>query len=1609
MDRDSDREKKKERVTKMNGNENNEEEEPKAQEVVIETDTAKDDNANVMGEENLANDNGEGGGCGGGGDGVVGDGEKEDEEKEQQQQTNRTTTMATTRDEENHAIGNGDGGVVDAGVFGVGAGDDHDDGDGGDGEKEDEEKEQQHQTNRTTTMATTNTEQESKEEEGKEEEEKEEEEKDNGVTERDGHQLQNTVIKKQKKKVKRKKSFGRTIRGGEQKRTTRIVVPPQARTKVAVSPRKRSGKLKRIVKEESDSSQFKKLKNENRYCKSRMANFNKLMDAAEKRAAEKEREKAEAKLIASEKHTLKLQDKIKSLRLQNLERFQKGKEEVRKSKSQLKEREEEYDTQLALIQSQIDDREEEHNVELASIQMQMEENKKMHDVQLELVKLQVEEQMKRKDEDYEKALASIRSDTQKEIAVKHRKEIVSLKKEWRGMEQQHQKEIAAVRSTTNKELREKEEHHQKEIAAIRATTKKELRENERRHQKETAAVGARTKKALREKEQQHQKELATVRTLANKRVKDMEEEMIEIKKQHRNEISDLRSKIKKTKGDHGSTLSGVRRDAKEDRTKAFKLEREVAKCRIKIEELQSINDKKNLEVKEYKSLLTNTEKQIKNSNNTINSLQQQVSELKLENRNLSHSKFEVLKMNQSIVREKQLATKQSMGKSEIVNRYETQMKLLTSENRKMQEINSELEIQNMELKKNAISLEASSPVKVIKKEHNKLLNPKGGKPRWPIHIWEVILEQLVNNTPPSSITSNIVSVVKTFSPNTKIEQMPHLNTIRRGRTVLGIVVQLLAAEKLGKSKKWKQAYTDATSRKQTAIVNLSVSIVDELGDFLPILLTTGIIPENEKSEELCKTILEVIADKGQLLDKWKQVHEELFGNDHDIPDSSELNVTKLANHGVITTDTCNSARKLSRLLREAIAEKARQEGILDEDKIKVHQMDCHHHLRNVWIGAMNRILSKYLAELMKEDLGNIDPFLRVSTNFDTILRAVDKLFSLCCNYAKGSGELFLEWMREYHPDSFLLKLQRGVGSRQDFTVEGAGAIYMNRRYYVEFLDPCLTVANDDILKSNVFIVLSSSEIIALSRVYAIFHVAICLPMRFLAGSTHLFAEHNWSPINMGQAIDILYDALEKIQDDGSKLLNYDFMMHIFDNIRDDLPPFDKYLTYMFEEKLNSSTKEKFGTTKAEFDDLKVVGFDLLIQELFYPERKENKDTKDLVIEMAVVAADSWMTEFTDPLKATSDYLTKAEGKYSKANFSEEEQTELLGTFATNDIAEQPFGRLTWYIDNFNRIGIGNAAAQAQARMNGDFDRVELGFEKDGAFHRCNWKKRYSLIATGLKYAEEERKKENEALRKQREHKRRKKELLLEKKILQASEDYTKALILIETYHSEAGWRSVEKIEHEYKNLKSETAKKEAMKLQIRIRVEGFGWKHLHHAWSTKGNDYSGDTLKDHLVNKILPYEIENQDKIPSVPSVELPCRKVKHKLGTLSYDTNNLNRKNESNKVKMVEAAKADIKTLDVNEKLQAPFPPTIDEHFVGKRIEVKFEMDELDDKGKNKLIWFKGEVIVVKNNKKDVIVRWDDENEIDSCQRLLPTKWNKQCDGSWRMDIGQYKILDLS
>ena len=57
--------------------------------------------------------------------------------------------------------------------------------------------------------------------------------------------------------------------------------------------------------------------------------------------------------------------------------------------------------------------------------------------------------------------------------------------------------------------------------------------------------------------------------------------------------------------------------------------------------------------------------------------------------------------------------------------------------------------------------------------------------------------------------------------------------------------------------------------------------------------------------------------------------------------------------------------------------------------------------------------------------------------------------------------------------------------------------------------------------------------------------------------------------------------------------------------------------------------------------------------------------------------------------------------------------------------------------------------------------------------------------------------------------------------------------------------------------------------------------------------FTGDQLKEHFLNKILPYE-RNQI-IPQVPNVILPSRQesLSFKLGTVSHDVQKLNNKSK--------------------------------------------------------------------------------------------------------------------
>ena len=150
---------------------------------------------------------------------------------------------------------------------------------------------------------------------------------------------------------------------------------------------------------------------------------------------------------------------------------------------------------------------------------------------------------------------------------------------------------------------------------------------------------------------------------------------------------------------------------------------------------------------------------------------------------------------------------------------------------------------------------------------------------------------------------------------------------------------------------------------------------------------------------------------------------------------------------------------------------------------------------------------------------------------DAFLRAVDKYFILPANYPKDCGNEFKHWLKLNHRGAFMVPVACTSGSRQDLAVEGAAAVYWNHKYYVEFLDERMKAARDNILQENLFIVLTSVEMIALCRLSDIFHIIIYISMRFLAGNTrHIRAVgYNWSPISMSKALDALHDAIVEIE------------------------------------------------------------------------------------------------------------------------------------------------------------------------------------------------------------------------------------------------------------------------------------------------------------------------------------------------------------------------------------------------------------------------------------------------------------------------------------------------
>ena len=131
----------------------------------------------------------------------------------------------------------------------------------------------------------------------------------------------------------------------------------------------------------------------------------------------------------------------------------------------------------------------------------------------------------------------------------------------------------------------------------------------------------------------------------------------------------------------------------------------------------------------------------------------------------------------------------------------------------------------------------------------------------------------------------------------------------------------------------------------------------------------------------------------------------------------------------------------------------------------------------------------------------------------------------------------------------LLHVERAAsGGRQDVASMATMAILWNRNYCVNFLGEMISYCgkSENILARNLIILLSYFDIIAVSQLWYILHIAIVMPMRSLAECTHRMEEYGWGYIPMSKVFYKLKYDLNMIVYQPELIHDESFMMVMMD-------------------------------------------------------------------------------------------------------------------------------------------------------------------------------------------------------------------------------------------------------------------------------------------------------------------------------------------------------------------------------------------------------------------------------------------------------------------------------
>ena len=278
-----------------------------------------------------------------------------------------------------------------------------------------------------------------------------------------------------------------------------------------------------------------------------------------------------------------------------------------------------------------------------------------------------------------------------------------------------------------------------------------------------------------------------------------------------------------------------------------------------------------------------------------------------------------------------------------------------------------------------------------------------------------------------------------------------------------------------------------------------------------------------------------------------------------------------------------------------------------------------------------------------------------------------------------------------------------------------------------------------ILQRNLFVALGSVEMIALARFMSIIHLSVSMPFRWLAGKTHELRNYDWGPMSMARVIDTLREKMSMIAGKPSLIHNETFMLDIFNEYRDELPPFQEYWDEIFTQKKISVVNRKSGTKELQFDHIRKV--------LWRPTQKADKQAKKQMTRITGIGCAAVVKEIDDEKKTTYKYSKASKSEFSWAYYPAQSRKDMLQCKATNDDAESALGGTTHQVQRFGRITVAAAGAIGDAWRNRFLHRPTAKKDKaKGMFHQFDEILRYAIVEVAMKDTPKTRAANDEAMK-----------------------------------------------------------------------------------------------------------------------------------------------------------------------------------------------------------------------------------------------------------------------